>query len=255
MKIAIMQPTYIPWLGYFDLMDSVDKFVFLDDVKLVKCSWHVRNRIKTSQGGLYLTVPIRRTKGRDKLILDKTIITNSGPWQKKHLKSMFFAYRKAEFFDEIYAFIEETINKDIILLSDFNINFIISLCRMVGIKKEFILSSNLENIFGEKDMRLISLCQSLGGSEYLSPQGSAAYINRESPGGEFPKSDVTLFYQNYQHPRYRQLYGDFISHMSIIDLLFNHGFDESLKILRSGRREPIDYLSFGKNALGVRQKA
>jgi hypothetical protein len=91
MLCAIMQPTYFPWTGYFDLIDQSDKFVFLDDVQLVRRSWMVRNRIKTSQGPLFLSIPVRKTKHRDEQLLHETEIDYSQNWQKKHLDSIRFA--------------------------------------------------------------------------------------------------------------------------------------------------------------------
>lgn len=253
MKCAIMQPTYIPWLGYFDLIDSVDEFVFLDDVKLEKCSWQVRNRIKTPQGELYLTIPVRSTKGRDKLIINETIINDTEFWRKKHLKSIFYAYRKSGFFNEVYPFVEKLINNETVLLSDFNINIITSISNIIGINKEFTFSSNLKNLSGKKEVRIVSICKEINCDKYLSPQGSAAYIEKNSPGGEFPRNNIALFYHNYKHPVYKQLYTEFLPYMSILDLLFNCGFNKSLKVIRNGRREPIDYLSFRKEYLKLKE--
>jgi hypothetical protein len=253
MKCAIMQPTYIPWLGYFDLIDSVDKFVFLDDVKLEKCSWHTRNRIKTPQGELYLTIPIRKTVGRDKMIINEALINNEEPWQEKHLKSIFCVYRKSVFFNEAYPFTEELVNSEAVRLCDFTVSIITRIANKIGIDKEFILGSDLKNLSGKKDTRLVSICKEIGCEQYLSPQGSAMYIERDSPGGEFVKNGIELFYHNYEHPVYGQLYGDFLPCMSVIDLLFNFGFEKSLEIIRSGRREPVDYLTFRTNVLNIGQ--
>lgn len=246
MKCAIMQPTYIPWLGYFDLIDQVDKFVFLDDVKLEKCSWQVRNRIRSSRGELYLTIPIRRTVGRDKLIINEAVINEGLIWRKTHLKSIFFAYRKAAFFEEVYPFVETLINTKTENLADFNYNVIVLIAKRIGIDKKFIRSSELDNLCGKKDARVVSICKAIGCDEYLSPQGAAVYIERNSPGGEFVKNNMLLFYQNYSHPVYTQLYGEFLPYLSSIDLLFNCGFDGSLEIIRSGRRQAINYLFLEK---------
>jgi len=231
-----MQPGYIPWLGLFDLIDSVDKFVFLDDVKLQRNSWDVRNRIKTPQGELYLTIPVRRTKGRDKLMINKALINDSHRWRKKHLKTIEFVYKKAEFFNKVYPFLVKLINNNINKLSNFNINIAISIAEKLGINKEFIISSKLKNVTGKKDVRLVYICKEIGCDQYVSPQGAVEYIEAKSPGGEFIKNKIELFYQNYQHPVYKQLYGNFLAYMSIIDLLFNCGFIRSLKIIRDGRR-------------------
>jgi hypothetical protein len=249
-----MQPTYLSWLGYFDLIDSVDKFVFLDDVHLEKCSWHVRNKIKIPNGELYLTVPIKRTKGRDELIINEAIINDSESWRDKHLKSIYFAYKKSQFFDEVYFILRELLSYETNMLSKLTCNIITSLCGKMGIDKEFILSSVLKGVSGEKDARLVSMCREIRCNKYLSPIGSAAYIEKNSPGGEFAQSGIELLYHNYEHPVYHQLYGEFKSHISVIDLFFNHGFDKSLEIIRSGRRKPIDYLFFRKNDLKITEQ-
>jgi hypothetical protein len=241
-----MQPTYIPWLGYFDLIDQADIFVFLDNVQLVKRSWQVRNKIKTAKGILCLTIPVKKTKSRDETILCETYITPGTLWKKKHLKSIQLSYKKTPYFDKIYSCIEKMINKKEKTLSKFNINIIKNISRKIGIKKKFINTSKLKNIKGRKDTLLVNICKAIDCNSYLSPLGAAAYIERQSPGGEFAKNKINLYYQNYKHPTYNQIYEDFLSHMSVIDLLFNHGFDQALEIIRKGRRKSINYRSFSK---------
>jgi hypothetical protein len=244
MKCSIMQPTYIPWLGYFDLIDQVDKFVFLDDVKFEKQSWHIRNRVKTAQGELFLTIPIRKTKSSNELMLNEAAIEGSNPWIKKHLKTINFAYQKSLHFHEISPIVIELLEANHTILSKFNVNFIKLISKKIGINTDFVNASDLKGIQGVKDARLVSINKAVNCLEYVSPQGAAVYIEKESPGGAFPKNNVDLYYHNYEHPTYNQLYGSFLPYMSIIDLLFNHGFSDSLEIIRSGRREAIDYLSF-----------
>jgi len=238
---AIMQPDYLPWLGYFNLIDQSDVFVFLDDVQLEKNDWQIRNRIKTFHGELLLSVSRKRNKGQTLPLIKETEITDSPDWKKKHLKSIETAYKKAEFFDEVFHSIEPLINSNLTILSEFNINIIKSISDMIGIKKEFVISSELSNIDGKKDEKIVKICKSIGCSAYLSPVGAADYINRKKLGGVFPDNNISLHYQNYSHPTYKQLYGAFIPHMSIVDLLFNEGFGESLKIIRKGQGKPTYY--------------
>jgi len=249
MKCSIMQPTYLPWLGYFDLIDQVDIFVFLDNVQVVKRSWHVRNRIKASQGELNLTIPIKKTKYRDKTLFCETHLNNEQNWRNKHVKSIELAYKKAPFFNEVYLFVKDLIECSESILSKFNINIIKKISSKMGICKELINASQLENISGKKDTLLASICKEIGCDYYLAVKGSAGYLEKNSPGGELVKNGLNLSYQNYDHPVYNQPYGDFIPYMSIIDLLFNHGFENTLEILKSGRKKSIDYLSFRKNHL------
>lgn len=253
MKCAIMQPTYIPWLGYFDLIDSVDKFVFLDDVKLEKSTWQVRNRIKTAQGELYLTIPIKNIKSRLELIINEVEINDKEPWRKKHLKSIFFAYKKAKYFEEVYPFLKKLIDNNIVFIKDFNINIIKKITYKIGIETKFEISSEL-GVDGKKDYRLVSICKKLGCDEYLSPQGSAAYLEKNVPCGAFNNSGISLYYHNYEHPNYNQLWGDFLPFMSIVDLLFNEGFKNSLDIIKKGHRDPIDCINFREKYLNLRRK-
>lgn len=242
-----MQPTFIPWLGYFDMIDNVDEFVFYDDVQLVKRSWVVRNRIKSSNGEMYLTIPVKKTSHRnDTLILD-AMIQDEEKWRLKHLKSIELAYRKAPHFEEIYSFIEPFFNNQTGSLADFNINIIESIAREIGITTPFIRSSSLNIEESKKDQRLVNICNELKCKKYLSPQGSAVYIEEISPGGQFPKNGIELFYTNYQPPHYKQLFGDFIPYMSIVDLFFNVGKKDALNKIKEGRNVNYNYKEFRKN--------
>lgn len=241
---AIMQPTFLPWIGYFDLIDQVEIFVFYDDVQLSKRSWQVRNRIKSANGELYLTVPIEKSKQRDELLICEAQISYDENWQYKHLKSLEYCYKKAKHFETVYKFMEDHYSKKDEWLSLFNQEFIVAVSERIGISTTFITSSSLTNIEGSKDVRLASICEKLSSSEYLSPQGSAHYIESESPGGWLTKKGISLYYHFYQHPVYSQRYGEFQPYMSIVDLLFNEGFDNTLEIIRQGRQERIHYQTF-----------
>ena len=130
---AIMQPTYNPWLGYFDLIDRVDTFVFLDNVQVVKRSWQVRNRIKTPKGELFLTIPIIRPKGQSTK-LNEALIDDTQHWRRKHIKTIEFYYKNAKYFDEVFPFIKGLIEFPTTILSEFNINFITTISKKIGRK-------------------------------------------------------------------------------------------------------------------------
>jgi hypothetical protein len=149
----------------------------------------------------------------------------------------------------VFPFIESLINEKTINLSEFNINIIRSIADKIGITTDYHISSKLSDIQGIKDQRVVLICKAIGCNVYLSPKGAAEYIDREKPGGEFPENNISLFYQDYEHPVYTQLYGEFLPSMSIVDLLFNEGFEKSLGIIRNGRRPPIDYATYSKNRI------
>lgn len=239
MTCAIMQPTYWPWVGGFDLMDQVGVFVHYDDVQVVKRSWDVRNRIKTARGELFLTIPIRKTEHRDSTRFTNAVIDDRGTWRTQHLKSIAGSYKKAPFFDEVFALIEPLIMAKVPLLGDFNVSCISAIADRVGIRTPTVRSSTLQASTGQKDARLVSICQELRADSYLSPLGARRYIEADNVGGAFQNSGVELHYQNYCPVRYSQLHGEFMPHMCILDLLFNEGLENSLSVIRSGRRPPL----------------
>lgn len=245
--IAIIQPTYLPWIGYFDLMDQVYKFVFLDSVNVLKRSWDVRNRIKTSQGELFLTVPLQSDLHRDLRLFSNTRIDYTHNWQKKHLSNIVHAYAKVPFFEEVYHDFEQLIKTKYSTIAELNITIICFIADKIGIKTLFYKSSEISGIEGRKDVRLVNICHALGATKYLSPQGSAAYIEAEQPGGAFPSAGIELYYHNFEHPTYPQQDSFFMSHMSIIDLLMNCGYERALDVIRSGRREMFPYQKFRIN--------
>ena len=248
MIVAIMQPTYNPWLGYFDLIDKVDVFVFLDNVQLEKCSWQVRNKIKSSQGEIFLSIPVRRPKGLHTSILE-ALLDDTHDWRRKHLRSIYINYRKAHYFNDVFPFVKDLILNNIKYLADFNINFIEEIKKVIGINTPTIRSSSLTGVEGKKDNLVANICKLLNADTYISPPGAAIYIEKDVPGGAFAKNGIELYYHNYEHPVYNQLYGEFLPYMGIIDLLFNEGFENALDIIKEGRRKDFHYKEFRKNLL------
>ena len=233
---AIMQPTYLPWIGYFDLIDSADTFVFLDDAQVLKRSWGVRNRILAQNGETFLTVPLSgHTHGEGSAFVD-TRIDSSQQWAKSHLATIRHAYAKAPHFAEVFASLEAVLLAGHATIGALNEDFICTTARRIGITTPFLKSSLLEGVEGRKDDRLLAICRSIGADTYLAAPGSAAYIEQEQEGGTFAGSGVSILYHNYSHPAYPQRQKGFVSHMSIVDLLMNCGYDSVLEIIRSGRR-------------------
>ena len=227
--VAIMQPTYLPWLGYFDLIDCSNIFVFLDDVEFSRQSWQQRNRIKAATGEQWLTVPVIR-KGRSKQKITEVIINASSAFHIKHIKTINQNYSKALYYNRYIDEFSMILNKQHQYLVELNIDLISWFCLMLGITTKVIRSSRIINVGkAGKVERLVYICKELGADHYLSPAGSKDYIDQNNL---FVKSGINVSYQNYSHPTYSQLYGDFIPYMSIIDLLFNEG-DSSLKILKN----------------------
>jgi hypothetical protein len=232
-----MQPTFFPWLGYFDLISKSNFFVFYDDVQFVKQSWQTRNRIKTANGVIFINIPVIKNKLNSKI--NQIEIDNRKPWGKKIKKTLFYTYQKSLYFEEVYPFFEELLDKQYKKLYEFNSNVIVEICKKIGIETNFYFSSNLSSNKNIKDKRLVDICKELDCNQYLSTIGSSFYIESDSPGGEFIKNQIELFYHNYLPVEYSQNFDKFEPYMSIIDLLFNEGFKKSNIIINQGSEKFI----------------
>ena len=232
MRIATSQPTYIPWLGYLDLIDQVDTFVFLDTVQFEKRSWQQRNRIKNSGRLSFLTIPVI-VKGRFEQRI-KDVEIESVFFVRKHLRSIEASYRRSPYFSNYFGDFAAILEKCEAgtRLADLNIRLIEWLCSVMGIRTPLRRASLIDEE-GCRSERLVKICQVLGADFYLSSIGSAPYLLDAIP--QFVAAGIDVAFQNYEHPCYSQLFAPFCSHASALDLLFNEG-ERSLEILRSGRR-------------------
>jgi WbqC-like protein family len=217
MIVAIHQPNFMPWPGFFHKMMVADVFIYLDKVQYVKNALSNRNKIKTSHGARYLTVPVQVTSHRD--AYDRVRIDQSAKsrWVKKHLKTLAFAYQKAPYYTKYFPGLEALYLKSWDRLIDLNLALIRYVADCMNIQTETCLESEIKGS-GSGTERLISLCKNIGASVYLSGDGSP-YLNEDL----FLEEGIQLRYQRFAYPAYPQINGDFISHLSIIDLLFNCG--------------------------------
>jgi hypothetical protein len=221
-RIVILQPGYLPWLGFFDLMSKADTFVIFDDVQYTVRDWRSRNRIKTPNGVLWLTVPVKAKGARQSLIRDVEI-ENGQQWQRKHLKSLESYYKKAKYFADINEMINDIYRKSYEFLIDLDMDFIFKVYRYCSLNTKIVFSSEIPST-GNKDDKLLSICKYLNATLYLSGNAARGYLRESIFVGE----GINVEWQEYQHPYYNQLWlqeQGFISHLSIIDLLFNHGPD------------------------------
>ena len=235
MKIAIAQPTYLPWLGYFDLADQVDRFVLLDSVQFEKQSWQQRNRIKTPTGLQWLTVPVA-FRGRLGQRIGDVEIREPEFW-RDHLRAIELNYRRAPFFDRYFEALSEQTRLESAHhnLSQLTIGMLRWFVEIVGIKTPTIRSSELP-VQGRRTSLLAEICTALGATAYVSPLGSAEYLLSELSLLTDRGIDVT--FQHYEHPEYKQQFPPFQPYACVLDLLFNEG-DRALEIIRSGRRSPF----------------
>jgi hypothetical protein len=246
MKVAISQPTYLPWLGYLDLIAQVDTFVFLDTVQFEKQSWQQRNRIKSPNGLQLLTVPVAG-KGRFPQFLRNVEISGT-QFRRKHLRAVEMNYGRSRFFKVYFSSLcslLESLPLDTRLV-DLNARLIEWFMQVLGIRTPLLRSSSLVQR-GRRVELLASLCQTLGANCYISPIGSAGYLLPELRF--FSERAVEVVFQHYEHPQYRQLFPPFCPYASTLDLIFNEG-GCSLEVLRSGRRAPLlpDQVAKGRTA-------
>jgi hypothetical protein len=232
MKIAaIMQPTYLPWMGYFDMIDRSDCFVFLDSVQFEKRSWQQRNRIQGPDGELWLTVPVQ-TKGRYSQMIVEARIDPTMNFGEKHIKTITHLYCKSPFFKNYIDGLSAIILKPYELISDLNIDLIRWFTMQLGIEKEMLRSSSIRHE-GKKSRLLVNICESVGADTYLSAAGSRTYIEEEN---QFAPNGINVTYHSYHHPEYRQNSKVFMPYLSAVDLLFNEG-PACLSIIRKGRED------------------
>lgn len=227
-RVAVIQPGYLPWLGFFELMASSDIFVVYDDVQFDKNGWRNRNRIKTTNGAVWLTIPVL-IKGNNFPKINEVIIKDK-KWRIKHLKTLMYSYSKAEYFNEIFPLIEKGLNLDTDRLVDIDMFFIKEIAKYLGINTEIVLSSDLKIEGTEKEERLINICKHFNATHYYNGIRGKELYKKEN----FLRHGIVLEIQDYKHPQYPQLYGDFVPYMSVIDILFNVG-KSSLPVILSGR--------------------
>lgn len=232
MKIAINQPTYLPWMGYFDLIDQVDLFVILDNVQFVKQSWQQRNRIRTGNGLQWLTVPVA-FRGRLGQLIKEVEIRDSD-FARNHIRAIELAYARSPFFSQYFPSLSERIEElRKGLLLDLNLGLIRWALEILKIETPLVRASTL-GVHGKRTELLANICEVLGANEYLSPLGSAEYLLAEQ--NVLCQRRVDVAFQNYHHPQYHQVFTPFEPFTSVIDVIFNCG-DQSPAIIRGGRRE------------------
>ena len=231
MLVACHQPNYLPWSGYFHKIRLADVFVILDSIQFPRGrSWVSRNRIKTSRGQLWLTVPVKRKGLGLQRIQDVEIDNNYmgcppldcgmlPMWGKKHLLSLVHFYKKAPYFSDYIDFFTNVYEKRWGRLSDLNLALIKEIKKWLEIDTKIVCSSELG--IGDRHAcpLLIEICKSLGADTYFSGSGGRKYIDDE----KFKAQGINVKYFSFEPSAYPQFWGDFISNLSIVDLLFNCG--------------------------------
>lgn len=215
--VVVLQPGYLPWLGFFDQLNRADVFVYYDDVQYDKHGWRNRNRIKTQDGPLWLTVPVRHAGCGFPRILDVAIDCRT-PWARKHLASIRQAYARAPFLARYLPELEELLERRWDLLVELDIASAGVMAQWFGLRRR-IERSSLLGVAGDRSERLVNICRHLGASKYISGDAAQSYLDV----GLFERHGIRVEWQRYVHPTYPQLHGEFVPYLSALDLLFNCG--------------------------------
>ena len=226
-KVAIVQSNYIPWKGYFDLINLVDEFILFDDMQYTRRDWRNRNIIKTQTGLHWLTIPVA-VKGKYFQTIKDTTISDTN-WGKQHWETIKHSYSKArhftrykELFENLYLGCGET------FLSQINYRFIKAICGLLGIETKISWSMDYTSVDGKTE-RLLDLCKQSGANEYISGPAAKDYLDADL----FVREGIALRYMDYEsYPEYEQLSPPFEHRVSVVDLIFNTG-PEASKYMKS----------------------
>lgn len=217
-KVAIVQSNYIPWKGYFDLINSVDEFILFDDMQYTRRDWRNRNKIKTPKGATWLTIPVA-VKGRYFQTIRETVVSDPD-WAERHWRIIQTHYRKAPYFNAYFDEMEQLFTGcRETHLSWINRRFLEAICDILDIQTKMSWSWEYGMVEGKTE-RLVDLCRKAGASEYLSGPSAEGYIQEEL----FERAGIKLSFMDYSdYPEYPQLHPPFEHGVTILDLLFNTG--------------------------------
>lgn len=214
MKLAIMQPYIFPYIGYFQLIRSVDRFVMLDDVSYINKGWINRNNILVNGKSNLFSIPLKDAS-QNKLINEIDILQD-GKWQSKFLKTLTLSYKKAACFESVFSLMEEIINSPISNISAFNHNAIVKIINYLGIDTEIVSSSSIyKNKNLKAQNRIIDICLKEKASVYINPAGGVDLYQKE----DFRQQAIECYFIKSGDVTYDQFKNEFVPWLSIIDLL------------------------------------
>lgn len=233
--VAIHQPNFFPWLGYFDKIVRSDMMILLDNVQFPKTGGTWTNRVKLAVNGApaWVTLPVTRNYSGTRLI-SEMLINEATDWRGKLLKTIQTNYGKAPYFRQTLPFIEPLIMNPAELLAEYNISAIRSLCQIIGINPEKLVIGSTVNAEGVATDLLINMTRATGGSAYMCGGGAGGYQEDE----KFKQAGIELIYQNYSHPEYEQhSCKSFTMGLSIIDALMHLGQLRVKELFMSGQTD------------------
>jgi hypothetical protein len=244
MLLTAHQPVYLPWLGLFHKIALADLFCYFDIAQYQTKDYNNRNKIKTHTGEIWLTVPVESKNHFEKSVGEIRIVANG--WQRKHFKSIQLSYQKAPYFKQYVEGLEQIlVSGSFETLADLNLSILRLLLGYLSIDTPIVKASDYAFVGSKSDL-VLDMCVRLNADGYIFGARGRDYANV----GTFRASGVEPLFQDYQHPQYRQLHGEFLPYMSVIDLLFNEG-PRARGILLSGNVTKRELLAAGNQAAGA----
>ncbi len=216
MIVTAHQPAYLPWLGYLEKIIQSDVYVYMDSVQFEERSFINRNRIKTARGPQWLTIPVK-SKGHREQTMMTLEIDNGTNWRKEHLKTIFYNYKKAPYFDERYPKLEQLYAQEYGLLVDLCWDHLQFWLQEIGVEKKIVKLSSLPTS-NKKSGLILDICMQLQATSYISGALGKGYLEEEA----FESADIKIIFQDFIPPVYKQLWGEFVPNLSIIDYWMNN---------------------------------
>ncbi|WP_294199956.1 WbqC family protein [uncultured Chryseobacterium sp.] len=226
MKIAIMQPYIFPYIGYFQLINAVDQFVIFDDVNFIKKGWINRNNILSNEGIQRFTIPLKNVS-QNKLI-NETYINEESQWKDQFLKTIIHNYKKAPYFDNVYALIDGIIKTEESNIAKYTCHALASISGYLGLNTIFTLSSGLEknnSLKGPK--KILDICKVLKATDYINPIGGTELYSKDS----FSKENINLWFLKSNLVPYKQFNQEFVPWLSVIDVLMFNSQEDTRNLL------------------------
>ncbi len=231
MVVTIHQPEHLPWLGFFNKMANADEIIILDNVQYRKRYFQNRNKILVNGREKYIGVPVKLDHYREKTIADMEIYRDEDvPWKNKYLKTIEYHYRQHPYFHEYYPFFENLVSKRAESLYDFNMEIIVYFSRELKIDTKIIKASDLSPVGSKSDL-ILDLSKRAGANVYLSGPSGRDYMELS----KYKEEKVEVWFNDFKHPQYVQKgTEEFVSHLSVLDLLMNVGSEQAREIIQSG---------------------
>ncbi len=234
MIISIIQPCFIPWLGYFEQIALADYFVYLDDVKYTKQDWRNNNQLKSNNGLGKVVVPVKKTN--EQTLINQALISYNEKWEQKLMNTVTSWYGKAPHFKEIMDLLQSVIFNQYKRLVDLNYNLNNAILKYLGIGTAISIASEIPKTTNDKNLRLLEICQHFDGVEiFYDGKKAQNFIDTDF----FKRNGIIVVFQDYIQVPYKQLWGDFIPYTSVLDVLMNCGKDSLEIIMRNPNSDSL----------------